>query len=311
MKNENKKNKNDESDVDSGNENSDCDEKPEKTLKVKKMNTEIDKDDCLLYIEHKNSDFFSKLLNLLTDSLNEVTFDFYSKSKKDKGIRFSTLTDDKTMFVRFSIKGELFDKFNCKKESLPVTIELKEFYECIKKFDPSYNLKIFILESKKQIFNILALNTKTQGPKSMLYEIPLIAGDRTNKVPSIDFQQTFIMTSVEFSDLCKKIHPSYDSLLITTTKDNIMFVAKDADTNRKLSLDYDRDKKNSKITSKSNFEGRYDIKMFNSATKLNKLSNNVTLYLSQDNPIVLHADIDNEDEENLGKIFYFIVPLEK
>lgn len=300
------------SDNESNEENSD-EEKNNIKEKTNKVDTNINVKNCDIMIEENNNGFFVKLFNMLTDCVNDVPLEFY-KNKKDKGIRMLTLTDDKTLLVRLSLDGSKMKSFHCNAEVYRIHIELKQLYECLRKITDSYVLKIYILKSKKQILNILGINTTKKGPRSKLYEVPLIVGDNDNKIPKIDFEQTFCLSSAEFYGLCKDIYPSYSYVVIKTTKKEIIFTA--LEDKLKAVIDYDRDKTNSDIASKSNYTGEFEIRLLNMFCKSNKLSKHVYFYFSQNNPLVLYCKLedDRDDEDGkceIGKLYYFITPTQR
>lgn len=125
-------------------------------------------------------------------------------------------------------------------------------------------------------------------------------------IPDTDYSSVIEMSSAEFSRICKELSSISETVEIETSKESVKFSVSGDIGNGSITIknnqgDKETDRVNLQIDSpvKLTFALRY-LNMFNKAVSL---SNQVSLNMSEENPLMVEYKI-----EELGSLRFYLAP---
>lgn len=244
----------------------------------------------IIDVEIINVKKFKRTIELIKDILEDINIKFI----KDKGIHIISLNEKKTEIVNFILYSKNCEKFICETNKT-IRLNIKYFYKLIKNIDKNDLLKLYI---KKNSVNILNICIKGKTIKEC--ELNLLELEQEDELKlTLDNNVKINMLSNDFFNICKEYIGMSDYILFSVNKElNIEGSGKIAKIKFTLNNIEIENKEDTIINEKYEIT---DILVF---SKFYKLSDNISIYLKKDNPIILHYNI-----ENIGNLFLYITPI--
>jgi proliferating cell nuclear antigen len=242
---------------------------------------------------------FKKVLNSIKDLITETNFDCSAS-----GIALQSMDSSHVCLVSLLLRPDGFESFQCHR---PMTLGIN-LASMTKIMGCSGNDDKFSIICKEGTDVLKFRFESVAVSKISNFELKLmdIQGEALG-VPDQDFGAKVTMPSGEFQRLCRDLSVLGDSTKITVAKHKISFsVAGETgnaeivlDTTKKVADMPDQLKIEFKYGCTSGFALRYLVYF----TKATALSEDVVLYLTDDQPLIVQYDI-----KNLGYIRYYLAP---
>ena len=126
-------------------------------------------------------------------------------------------------------------------------------------------------------------------------------------IPETEYKAVVKMPSAEFNRICKDLSQFGDTISISVNKDGVKFSLAGDQTNGSVTLGQhssaDKDENSVTINITEPVSLTFALRYLNIFSKATSISNNVTLSLSTDSPLVVEFKMDS-----LGYIRYYLAP---
>ncbi|XP_066249475.1 proliferating cell nuclear antigen [Euwallacea similis] len=246
-----------------------------------------------------NSATFKKVLDAIKDLLNEASFDC-----SETGIQLQAMDSSHVSLVSLNLKSDGFDKYRCDR-NLTMGMNLASLGKVFKcsgaddtvtmKAQDDADTVTFMFESKKQ-------------EKISDYEMKLMNLDQEHLgIPETEFSCIIKMPSGEFARIVRDLSQFGESIVISCTKEGVKFSAQgDIGTgNVKLAQtnNFDKEEESVIIDLQEPVTLTFACQYLNSFTKATPLSNQVTLSMCENVPLVVEYQIPD-----LGQLRFYLAP---
>ncbi|CAG9764931.1 unnamed protein product [Ceutorhynchus assimilis] len=246
-----------------------------------------------------NSAIFKKVLDAIKDLLNEGSFDC-----SDSGIQLQAMDNSHVSLVSLNLKSDGFDKYRCDR-NLILGMNLASLAKVFKSSGEGDTVTIkaqddadtvsFMFEAKKQ-------------DKISDYEMKLMNLDQEHLgIPDTEFSCIIKMPSAEYARIIRDLSQFGESIVISCTKEGVKFSASgDIGTgNVKLAqtINFDKEEDSVVIDMQEPVTLTFACQYLNSFAKATPLSNQVTLSMCDNVPLVVEYEIPD-----LGYLRYYLAP---
>jgi len=240
-----------------------------------------------------------KIIDAIKDLLNDANWDC-----TEEGLSLQAMDSSHVALVSLDLKAESFDEFRCNRNfTLGINlVNMAKIMKCAAN-DDSVTLKAredgdtitFIFESDDQ-------------ERQSEYEIKLMELDGDNLgIPETEHSCIIRMPSAEFARICRDLSQLGDTLQITCTKNGVKFSTKGDIGNGAVRLSQTtkvgKEEDAVTIDLRDPCITTFAIKYLIAFTKATPLANQVTLYVSNDVPIVVEYEI-----KRMGHLRYYLAP---
>ncbi|KAG8337458.1 proliferating cell nuclear antigen [Homalodisca vitripennis] len=245
------------------------------------------------------SSILKKVLEAIKELLNEATFDC-----SDSGIQLQAMDNSHVSLVSLNLRSDGFDKYRCDR-NLSMGINLASMSKIMK---CAGNDDVLTMKAQDNADTVMFMFESQNQEKVSDYEMKLMNLDQEHLgIPETDYSCLIKLPSAEFARICKDLSQFGESVVISCTKEGVKFsTAGDIGAaNVKLAQTSNVDKEEEAVTIEMQepvtltFACRY----LNSFTKATPLSNQVTLSMSADVPLVVEYKIGD-----IGHIRYYLAP---
>jgi len=240
-----------------------------------------------------------KILESVRDLLRQATWDC-----SDTGIQLQAMDTSHVSLVSINLDSEGFDKFRCERQvSMGMDLDsMAKILRCSSKDDT------VVIRAQDQPDKVTFIFESPTQERVSEYEMKLMNIEEEHLgIPDTEYAVVVKMPSAEFQRVVRDLSQFGDSVVISCTKEGIMFSVKGdlGSGNIKLAQTARDDKEEEAVTIEMQepvtltFAFRY-LNMF---TKATSLSSQVILSMSPDIPLMVEYKI-----AKLGYIRYYLAP---
>jgi proliferating cell nuclear antigen len=245
---------------------------------------------------------FKKVLNAIKDLLSEASWDC-----TDDGMALQAMDSSHVALVSVKMDSSGFSEFRCDRPiNMGINLTSMSKIMACAGGDDSLTLR-----TQDEGDSITFVFESQNGERQSEYEIRLMDLDVEHLgIPDTDYSCIVKMPSSEFQRICKDLSQIGDALKITCSKSGVQFSTTGDLGNGtvRLSQSANVDDENAvTIDLREPVNVTFAIKYLVNFCKASSLSNQVTISVSNDVPIVLEYPIKT-DEDCMGYIRYYLAP---
>jgi len=235
----------------------------------------------------------------IKDLLTEAIFDCSST-----GITLQAMDGSHVSLVSLSMKSDGFDTYRCDR-NMSMGIHLGNMTKIMK---CAGNEDIITVKANDEPDTVSLVFESPNQEKVSDYELKLMDIDSEHLgIPETEYSCVVKMPSGEFQRICRDLSQLGDSVVIACTKEGVKFSASGelGTGNIKLSQNASSDKEEEAVIVDMN-EGvclTFALRYLNFFAKATPLSNQVTLSMSQDTPLVVEYKI-----AEMGFLRFYLAP---
>lgn len=242
---------------------------------------------------------WKKIIDAIKDLLNEAKWDFNSS-----GITLQAMDSSHVSLVSLSMRSEGFDTYRCDR-NLSMGINLSSMAKIIR---CSGNDDVITLKTGDDADTVTFVFESPNNEKVSDYEIKLLDIDQEQLgIPETEYSCVVKMPSGEFQRICRDLSQIGESVVICCTKEGVKFSASgDLGTgNIKLAQNSSADKEEEAVIIEMNqaVTLTFALRYLNYFTKATPISQQVTLSMSADVPLVVEYKV-----ADFGYLRYYLAP---
>jgi len=242
---------------------------------------------------------WKKVLESIKDLLTEAIFDC-----SDTGITLQAMDSSHVSLVSLSMKSEGFDTYRCDR-NLSMGINLGNMTKIMK---CAGNDDVITMKAGDESDTVSLVFESPNQEKVSDYELKLMDIDSEHLgIPETEYSCVVKMPSGEFQRICRDLSQLGDSVVICCTKEGVKFSASGelGTGNIKLSQNASSDKEDEAVIVDMNeaVNLTFALRYLNFFSKATPLSQQVTLSMSQDTPLVVEYKI-----ADLGFLRFYLAP---
>jgi len=242
---------------------------------------------------------WKKVLESIKDLLTEAIFDC-----SDTGITLQAMDSSHVSLVSLSMKSEGFDTYRCDR-NLSMGINLGNMTKIMK---CAGNDDVITMKAGDESDTVSLVFESPNQEKVSDYELKLMDIDSEHLgIPETGYSCVVKMPSGEFQRICRDLSQLGDSVVICCTKEGVKFSASGelGTGNIKLSQNASSDKEDEAVIVDMNeaVNLTFALRYLNFFSKATPLSQQVTLSMSQDTPLVVEYKI-----ADLGFLRFYLAP---
>jgi len=240
-----------------------------------------------------------KVLDSLKDLLRQATWNC-----SDTGIQLQAMDTSHVSLVSVSLRPEGFDKFRCDRQlSMGMDLDsMAKILRCSSKDDT------IIIKAQDQADKVNFVFESPNQDKVSEYEMKLMNIEEEHLgIPDTDYDAIVKMPSGEFQRVVRDLSQFGDSLVISCSKEGVKFSVKGDLGNGNITLsqtaNVEKEEEAVIIEAIQPVALTFACRYLNMFTKATSLSNQVTLSMSPDIPLMVEYNMGN-----LGHIRYYLAP---
>tara|TARA_Y100000034_G_C6795867_1_gene356706 strand:- start:210 stop:947 length:738 start_codon:yes stop_codon:yes gene_type:complete len=219
--------------------------------------------------------FFKEPIVIISDLVNEVVF----RVDKDK-LELVAMDPANVAMIVYKLLGSVFVEYDVD-EPIEIAVNLDNLKQVLRRAKPADTLTLELLESKLKI-------TLKSG-STRVFTLSLInMQEEKQKVPELDFKCVIEMKSSLFDEAVEDMDVVSDSVAFEVQDDVFNIQAAGNISTAKVSFKSDDFVK---INSKENVRSRYSVEYLKKIIRGGKLSDTLTLSLSNDYPLKVEYKI--------------------
>ncbi len=213
--------------------------------------------------------FFKEPIVIISDLVNEVIF----RIDKDK-LELIAMDPANVAMIVYKLLGSVFIEYDID-EPVEIAVNLDNLKQVLRRAKPADTLTLELLESKLKI--------TLKSSSTRIFTLSLInMQEERQKIPELDFKCVIEMTSKLFDEAIEDMDVVSDSVAFEVIDDIFNIQAAGNISTAKVSFKSDDFVK---INAKANVRSRYSVEYLKKITKGGKLSDSLTLWLSDDYPL--------------------------
>jgi len=219
---------------------------------------------------------FKEPIMVISELVNEVVF----KIDREK-LELIAMDPANVAMVVYKLLGNVFVEYDMDKE-VEIAVNLDNLKQVLRRAKPSDTLTMELLESKLKI--------TLKSSSTRIFTLSLInLQEERQKVPDLDFKCKIEIPSILFDEAIEDMDVVSDSAAFEVNDNNFNIQAAGNISTAKVSFAHgDMIKINSK---ENNIRARYSIEYLKKIIKGSKLSDNMTLLMSNDYPLKVEYKI--------------------
>lgn len=219
--------------------------------------------------------FFKEPIAIISDLVNEVVF----RIDKDK-LELIAMDPANVAMIVYKLLGSVFVEYDID-EPVEIGVNLDNLKQVLRRAKPADTLTLELLESK------LKITLKSSSTRVFTLSLINLEEER-QKVPELDFKCRVEMPSNLFDEAVEDMDVVSDSVAFEISDNVFNIQAAGNISTAKVSF-----KSNDivKIDSKENVRSRYSVEYLKKIVKGGKLSDHLTLWLSNDYPMKIEYKI--------------------
>ncbi|KAL3875539.1 hypothetical protein ACJMK2_033483 [Sinanodonta woodiana] len=242
---------------------------------------------------------WKKVIDAIKDLLTEAKWDCNST-----GITLQAMDSSHVSLVSLNLRSEGFDTFRCDR-NLSMGINLSSMSKILK---CAGNDDVITIKTADGADTVTFVFESPNNEKVSDYEIRLLDLDAEHLgIPETEYSCVVKLPAGEFQRICRDLSQIGESVVITCTKEGVQFSASgDLGTgNIKLAQNASADKEEEAVIIEMNqaVTLTFALRYLNFFTKATPISNQVTLSMSQDVPLVVEYKV-----ADMGFLRYYLAP---
>ncbi|KAK3596376.1 hypothetical protein CHS0354_036926 [Potamilus streckersoni] len=242
---------------------------------------------------------WKKVIDAIKDLLTEAKWDCNST-----GITLQAMDSSHVSLVSLNLRAEGFDTFRCDR-NLSMGINLSSMSKILK---CAGNDDVITIKTADDADTVTFVFESQNNEKVSDYEIRLLDLDTEHLgIPETEYSCVVKLPAGEFQRICRDLSQIGESVVITCTKEGVQFSASgDLGTgNIKLAQNASADKEEEAVVIEMNqaVTLTFALRYLNFFTKATPISNQVTLSMSQDVPLVVEYKV-----ADMGYLRYYLAP---
>ena len=219
--------------------------------------------------------FFKEPIIIISDLVNEVVF----RIDKDK-LELIAMDPANVAMIVYKLLGSVFVEYDMD-EPVEIAINLDNLKQVLRRAKPADSLTLELLENKLKI--------TLKSSSTRIFTLSLISmHEERQKIPELDFKCIVEMNSNLFDEAIEDMDVVSDSVAFEVKDDMFNIQAAGNISTAKVSFKSDDF---IKINSKENVRSRYSVEYLKKIIKGSKLSDKLTLSLSNDYPLKVEYKI--------------------
>ncbi|MBS3143535.1 proliferating cell nuclear antigen (pcna) [Candidatus Woesearchaeota archaeon] len=219
--------------------------------------------------------FFKEPVVIISELVNEVVF----RIDKDK-LELIAMDPANVAMIVYKLLGSVFVEYNIN-EPIEIAVNLDNLKQVLRRAKPSDTLTLELLENKLKI--------TLKSSSTRIFTLSLInMEEERQKVPELDFKCMIEMPSNMFDEVVEDMDVVSDSVAFEVKDDIFNIQAAGNISTAKVSFKKDDFVK---INSKENIRSRYSVEYLKKIIKGGKLSDTLTLWLSNDYPLKIEYKV--------------------
>lgn len=229
---------------------------------------------------------FKIMIELLHNNIKTACFELSPKT-----ITLRMMDSNRRTLIDLVLKAENFNMYHfsnsIETQSINVGVNLNHFYKMLKSVKKKDTLVLFIMEDKmsdlgiqiipKDMTRITTSFVKIQNIQNL--EIALPDG----------YERSILVSSNEFSKMCKDMFSMSNNITITTHKYSIGFMCNVGSVySREVVLG---DTESDSLEGSSPYQDDYDTEQLSRINKISGLSSSMTIHYGTNTPLLIHSKV--------------------
>lgn len=259
----------------------------------------------------EKANIFSSIFKLLHQLNKDVNLQF----SKD-GLYIQTMDSNHICLSELKMHSTWFDSYKIKpkNETFNIGINLDIMSKILKCKDSNQTIKLHFDKKREYLdmtfgFSETSENDDTKQKKMRIekeFELPLMDIDSDIlDIPESEYQADFSLESTVFQHISNEMNMFSETLEFNVNEEKINFVTKGEYGNYTINLDID-DLDEFSIEEDKVLKLNYNLKYFTMVSQFNKLSKNIQLSISDNMPLKMMYQFDNDNEIN--NIVFYLAP---
>lgn len=245
------------------------------------------------------------LKEILTDANLELNpGDSNAEDESQRGsIKIITMDPSQTVLVHLKLEGKFFEYYRCSRRTI-IGISMLNLNKLIKTMTNNDTLTLFLAESDPNKLGILIENSDKNSVTLFKMNLMDLPQDRVN-IPNQEFENVITMPSVDFQKIVRDMSNLSETIEIQNIGSRLHFSCKGEFADQETILTENGTISFNNGTVRSNvIQGYYKLKYLVLFTKCTNLSNNITIYMKNDFPLIIQYKVGS-----LGNLKLALAPM--
>lgn len=250
--------------------------------------------------------FLKKVIDSIKDLLNEVLWNCGADD-----MCLQAMDSSHVALVSLILKSEGFENYCCD-GNLLLGIKLDSMSKILKCASNDDMITIRVDDEDADVVKFIFESPNQE--RVCDYEMKLMNLDAEHlDIPDTEYSCIIKMPSGEFGRICRDLSVLSDSVIICCTKDGVGFSAKGDLGNGNIKLFQNANLKKEDETvvvvdTQETVTLTFSLRYLNLFTKAASLSNQVSLSMSKDTPLMVEYKINDKEGDSKGHIRYYLAP---
>jgi len=272
----------------------------EASTKKKKKKNQSDSDDEQCTKKQKKEEKDDK------DDKNKTQLIQQDKDTDNGGIRILTMDNTNSLIINVKLKAKSFNKFECKKKSFVIAINLPQLYKIIRNIDKDNMLNLYVNDDDQQTLYIKIISTDKK--KESISKLKLLDIDNKSiDIPPISCECAIKFSTAEFHRICREMSSMADYLEIKVSKNFVTYSCKGDSVEQTKTYSLDEANNTSIVFSKNSPEivqGIFELKYLTLFSKYSNLCTHIWLYMKNDWLLCINYTV-----ATLGNMYMCLTPV--
>lgn len=235
---------------------------------------------------------FKKIIDILKDLVEEGTFTY-----NDEGVSFKSLDSSHIAYIHLDLDSKDFDYFETDDDGeLHINlINMSQFLKCLK------NNQSLTMKNNDDVLSLIFENPDEKTYSK--FDMRLLDLDYEEaELPEIEFDVKIVMNSNKFLEICKDLSILKDEIIKIKNNDKTILFKVNGDMGKAL-IRVEVNENIKKIKVNNNIDVAYGLSYFNKIAKCAAVSSEVTLYITNEMPLIIKYEIDGG-----GTLDFYVSP---
>jgi proliferating cell nuclear antigen len=236
------------------------------------------------------------MIDALKEILTDANIEFHpgDSNAEDENARGSikiiTMDPTQTVLVHLKLDGKYFEYYRCSRRTI-IGVSMLNLNKLIKTMTNNDTLTLFLAENDPNKLGILIENSDKNSVTMFKMNLMDLPQDRVN-IPNQEFENVITMPSVDFQKIIRDMSNLSETIEIQNIGSRLHFSCKGEFADQETILTENGGVSFSNNTEKSEvIQGYYNLKYLVLFTKCTNLSNNITIFMKNDFPLIIQYKV--------------------
>jgi proliferating cell nuclear antigen len=236
------------------------------------------------------------LVDALKEILTDANIEFHpgdsnAADENARGfIKIITMDPTQTVLVHLKLDGKYFEHYRCTRRTI-IGVSMLNLNKLIKTMTNADTLTLFLAENDPNKLGILIENSDKNAVTMFKMNLMDLPQDRVN-IPNQEFENVITMPSVDFQKIIRDMSNLSETIEIQNIGSRLHFSCKGEFADQETILTENGGVSFSNTQERGDvIQGYYNLKYLVLFTKCTNLSNNITVFMKNDFPLIIQYKV--------------------